>query len=103
MRADLQAHRPVRTVAAIPAIALIAGAALGIFLPPLDSLHVFVAGSCAVLLVAAACLLRASRWFALIVASAFAIGGMALGDAAWRDASRPPLRIVFEELSRDER
>ncbi|HYM24134.1 MAG TPA: ComEC/Rec2 family competence protein [Vicinamibacterales bacterium] len=93
----------MRTVAAIPAVALIAGAAFGVSLPSFDARLTFVAASCAVLLLAGACALRSSKWFPLIVAATFFDGGVVLGAVAWRAAWRPPLRAAFDGLARDER
>jgi len=103
VRAVLHAHRPVRTIAAVPAVALIAGSAVGISLPAFDLPAIPIAASCAVVFVIVAPLLRGARSFSAAVAAAFFSGGLALGGAAWRDASRPPLRAVFEDLAREER
>ena len=93
----------MRTVAAIPAIALIAGSAVGIALPAFDPLAIPIAASCAVVFVIIAWLLRRTRWFAPAAVATFLAGGIALGAAAWRDAWRPSLRVAFEELARGDR
>ena len=93
----------MRTIAAVPAIALIAGSAVGISLSRFPDPASSIAASCAVVFVIVASLLWRTRWFASAVAAAFLTSGLVLGAAAWRDAGRPPLRIAFEELARDQR
>jgi competence protein ComEC len=93
----------VRTAAAIPALALLAGSALGLILPD----HSPTAGCtalcvCAVVALWAWCASR-PQVFVWAVALAFASGGAVLSATAWQRAWRPPLRIVFEDLARAER
>jgi competence protein ComEC len=93
----------VRTVAAIPAFGLIAGAALGLSLPPLAPIPLIVAASCALVAVIAAWRTRSVRAFAFAAGETFFIGGILLGNVAWHDARHPTLRAAFEDLARDER
>jgi competence protein ComEC len=93
----------VRTIAAIPAIGLLSGAAVGISLPTLHPLLIFVAASCAVVGVILAWLLRSTHWFGSAVGATFFIGGLVLGTVAWHDAWRPSLRVAFDALARDAR
>jgi competence protein ComEC len=93
----------VRTVAAIPAVCLIAGAAGGFLLtdPP------FHAGV-ALLVADAAAALWAwrsanTRGLVTAVAVGFLIGGGLLSAAAWHDAWRPSLRVAFEQRARSGR
>jgi competence protein ComEC len=93
----------VRVVAAFPALGLLAGAALGLFLPDVPRL----AGYALLILCAA---LSAWAWWTLrpralaaAVACAFFCGGALLAADAWCKAWRPPLRAIFEDLARVER
>ena len=93
----------MRTVAAIPAISLLAGAAVGFLLPdiiqPLAS-TLLVGGAIGAL---CAWWISNSKVVALAVAAAFAGGGALLAADAWQEAWRPTLRVVFEEMARAER
>jgi competence protein ComEC len=90
----------VRTVAAIPAVGLLAGSALGLLAPDVPaSLGVAVLIACAF---AALCAWRRAHasMLAVCVAAGFFAGGDLLATDAWRVAWRPPLRVAFEELAR---
>jgi competence protein ComEC len=93
----------VRTIAAIPAGALLAGVAFGLCVPEPHFLlaYVLIASS-----VAGAMFGWALRHQVLLVASV-ALGffscGWLLSSVEWQRAWRPPLRIAFEHLARDER
>ncbi len=89
----------MRTVAAIPAYALVAGAAYGVTFADLHR------GAAAPSLVAA-CLIVLAGWrtrrswiIAAGVATTFFVGGAALGARAWQHAWRPPLRALFDEVA----
>ena len=90
------------TVAAIPALALLAGCAAGLLWPGLPGpLEV------AILVISAAGALLAWRrarpiLLAAAVAAAFVSGGALLAARAWQEAWRPSLRVVFEELAHSE-
>src|SRR2546427_8814228 len=93
----------MRVVAAIPAVGLLAGAAVGLLVSDLSR-----GGSYFFLIVCAALAWWAwrsarSRLLAAVVAIAFFLGGALLGADAWQRAWRPSLRIAFETLARDER
>ena len=93
----------MRNVAAIPAAALLSGAAAGLFVDPISRVAAtFFLLAC---VAAAAWCARRARAGALaaVVAVAFFAGGAVLAGDAWRRAWRPPLRAVFEALARDER
>ena len=86
----------MRTVAALPASALIAGAALGMFLP---EPHFRIGAG----LLVAAWIVVLGAWrsrrpllLASAVAATFFAGGSVLGAHAWQRAWRPPLRAAFE-------
>src|SRR5438093_1218379 len=90
----------MRAIAAIPASALLAGAAFGLFDPEphVFLTHVLIAAS-----VAAAALgfARRRRWLLAAAASlGFFTGGSLLSSVEWQRAWRPPLRVAFEELAR---
>jgi competence protein ComEC len=93
----------VRAVAAIPAIGLLAGSAVGLFAPQIP----FAAGIALLIASASIALLahRSARSLAVAgaVGSAFAVGGAMLSADAWHDAWRPSLRLEFEQLAQRER
>jgi competence protein ComEC len=93
----------VRAVAAIPAVGLLAGSALGLLLPDPSPISAAIV-LCAAAIVAAwaACAARPTLLGAAVCV-AFAAGGAALAANAWQRAWRPPLRLVFEDLARAER
>jgi competence protein ComEC len=93
----------VRTVAAIPAGALLAGSAWGLLFahPPVVVGHVLLAvgvGGAMFAWVA-----RRRFLFAPLAALGFFAGGGLLSSAEWQRAWRPSLRLTFEELARRER
>lgn len=93
----------MRAVAAIPAVGLLAGSAVGLLVPEIPfAFGIALLIACAAVAVFAH---RAAR--SLVVAgavgSAFAVGGAMLSADAWRDAWRPPLRLAFEQRARHER
>jgi competence protein ComEC len=93
----------MRSIAALPAVALLAGSALGLLAPDLDQPFVR-----ALLMACAPVALwawRAARPMALAsaVGVAFFVGGWLLAADAWREARRPTLRTAFEELAAAER
>ena len=88
------------TVAAIPALALLAGCAAGLLwsnLPAALEQSILVAAA-----IVALYAWRKSRptVLAAAVAVAFFSGGSLLAARAWQDAWRPSLRVAFEELTR---
>ena len=93
----------MRTIAAIPASALLAGAALGLLLssPPYVLAVTAIAASVVAALVA--CEWRRPVVLAGAVICGFLSGGTLLSSVAWQRAWRPPLRVVFERLARAER
>ena len=93
----------MRAVAAIPAVALLAGCALGLAVPTVSPVT-------AEILLTAAAIAGAWAWCAsrpealfIAVCVGFGGGGAALSASAWQSAWRPPLRLVFEERARAER
>ena len=93
-------------VAAVPAIGLLAGAAAGLLLPSALSLaaippFLLLIGCGAASLWA----VRAGRaWLlAAMVATGFFAGGALLAADAWQRAWRPPLRIAFADMAREQR
>jgi competence protein ComEC len=89
----------VRIVAAVPASALIAGAAVGLLVSDPPSLLLYIALASALVAATSAWRLQWSRRFLIAVASVFFLGGALLGIDAWARAWRPPLRIAFERLA----
>ena len=93
----------MRVIAAIPAAALLAGAALGLAAVDLPR-SLFL-----VLLVlsvgVSAWAQRSARHsvFAAAISLAFLAGGALLAADAWQRAWRPPLRVAFEALAREQR
>ena len=93
----------MRAVAAIPAIGLLAGSAVGFLFPEIVQrpAHALLIG-CGVVSVLAWRASR-SRVVAVAVGVAFAAGGALLAADAWQRAWRPTLRVAFEEFARAER
>ena len=93
----------MRAVAALPATGLVAGCAIGLFAFDVPSPLGFalLVGSAA----AAVWAWRSSNLLALAAAvwTGFFVGGVMLAGNAWREASRSPLRIAFEEIVRHRR
>jgi len=89
----------VRVVAAVPAIGLLAGCALGLFVPPAPAI---VAGAVLCLECVAATLAwrrRSDRLFIPLVAIGFASGGSVLSSRAFATALDSPLRAAFDRLA----
>jgi len=85
----------VRTIAAIPAAALLSGAAAGLFVPEVPRLLL-----CALLIGGGALAWRAwhvadARLLTIAVVSAFFAGGALLSADAWQRAWRPSLWTTF--------
>src|SRR3989441_1089350 len=97
----------MRAIAAIPAAALLAGAAFGLSRPePHDFLADLVAYVLISTSVAGAMFGWAWRHRSLLVTSVtlgFFTGGWLLSSVEWQRAWRPPLRVAFEEVARAER
>jgi competence protein ComEC len=91
-------------VAAVPAIGLLAGAAAGLLLPSLLSFPYLPALlPCAFLPCYFLWRTGRARLFTGAVIAAFFVGGSLLSADAWERAWRPPLRIAFEQLARQQR
>jgi competence protein ComEC len=98
-------------IAAVPAIGLLAGAAAGLLLPSLPFfpyLPAFLPYLPALLPFALlpcwwAWRTSRPRLFTGAVIAAFFAGGSLLSADAWQRAWRPPLRITFEQLARQQR
>jgi competence protein ComEC len=93
----------VRTIAAIPASALLAGVAFGLYVPEPRVLLAYILISSGV--AGAMFGWALSRRVLLVgsVALGFFSCGWLLSSVEWQRAWRPPLRIAFEQLARDER
>ena len=93
----------MRLIAAIPAAGLLAGAALGV--AAADFPHPPLLVLLLVALTAAAWAWRATHqsMLAAAVGLAFCCGGALLAADAWQRAWRPPLRVAFEVLAREQR
>jgi competence protein ComEC len=89
----------MRVVAAIPACALIAGAAVGLLFSEPHYLIAYVALSSAWAAVTLAWALRWTRIFTASIAALFFVGGALLGADAWLRAWHPPLRTAFEQIA----
>jgi competence protein ComEC len=93
----------VRSLAAVPALGLLAGSALGLLVP--DIPEVFPRALLVACVIAGVWAWRASRPSVLASAAglAFFFGASLLASASWREASRPTLRIAFDDLADAER
>jgi competence protein ComEC len=90
----------MRHVAGIPALGLLAGAALGLLISDPPSVFAYVLLSTSVAGAMFAWALRRPLWLAVSVALGFFAGGMLLAAVEWQRAWRPPLRLEFERLAR---
>ncbi len=93
----------MRVVAAIPAVAILAGSAIGILFPDLP-----VRASLLLLIVVWFGALHAWRrshavGVGVAVAVGFAVGGAMLAARTWQTRWRPTLRIAFEQMARRQR
>jgi competence protein ComEC len=93
----------MRVVAALPAVGLLTGAAVGLLLPSLPAIPTFAVLTCCGVLALWACRAERRRALAAFVVAGFFAGGALLSADAWQRAWRPPLRIVFEALAREQR
>jgi len=93
----------VRTVAAIPAVALLAGAGVGLLAPEPPYVLIYILLSTSVAGAMFAWALRRPLWLAVAVALGFFVGGLLLASVDWRRAWRPPLRLEFERLAGEAR
>jgi competence protein ComEC len=92
----------VRTAAAIPALGLLSGSALGLLAPGLSSFGGAVMCGCAVAALWAWCVSRPAV-LSGAVCLAFLGGAAMLASQASRRASDPPLRRLFHDLAQIER
>ena len=97
------APRCVRVVAAIPAVALVAGAAAGLLLTAPSPLVAHLLLSTGVTGALFAWVLRRPTWLAVSVALGFFAGAMLVASVEWLRAWRPPLRVACEGLAREAR
>ena len=93
----------MRTIAAIPTAALLAGAAFGLYLPESSPTLAFVLMSISVACAMFAWALERRRLLIVSVSIGFFTGGWLLSAVEWQRAWRPPLRVAFEQLARVER
>ncbi len=91
----------MRNVVAIPAVALIAGSAIGLGLPETSriGLTVTLVAACAT----AVAFRGRERWVAASAVIGFAAGGALLASDAWRKASTSTLRRAFDAAAAVER
>ena len=88
----------MRSVAAIPALGILTGAAAGLLFPDLGPIA-FVVLTAAVGCAVTAWWFRRVPVLAVSVGVSFAAGSALLAIDAWRDAWRPTLRVAFEEMT----
>jgi hypothetical protein len=93
----------VHTVAAIPALGLLAGCLVGFLLPEFIQPLASTLLNCGAAAALWAWRISSARAFATAMAVAFAAGGALLAADAWQKAWRPTLRVAFEEMAREER
>jgi competence protein ComEC len=89
----------VRRVAAIPALALLAGAAAGLILPdpPLRLWPIGVVLATAAGVAIWTCISSRSATLLIAAGVGFAAGGALLGARAWQQAWRPSLRLAIDQ------
>jgi competence protein ComEC len=92
----------VRVVTAIPAIGLVAGAAVGLAVTVPHALAYAVMGGA---WAGAALAFRGERisWLAACIVVGFAVGGALLASDAWQQARRSSLRVAFDEIAHEQR
>jgi len=93
----------VRCVAAIPAVSLLTGSALGLLLADPPTAVVLVALIVCVTVAVWSFVSERPRALVSCVVAAFVAGGVELSAVAWQRAWRPPLRVAFEGIARVER
>jgi len=93
----------MRSIAAIPAVGVLGGAACGLLVPDPPFLLTSILLSTSVAGAMFGWALRRPLPLAMAVALGFFAGGALLSAVDWQRAWRPPLRLVFEELARGER
>jgi competence protein ComEC len=93
----------VRVVAAIPASALVIGSAAGLIWPEVSRTVVLIVLAVSLFAAVHAFLGARTVVFLWALALAFAAGAWVMAAQAWHAAWRPPLRLLFESMSRDER
>jgi competence protein ComEC len=93
----------MRSIAAIPAVGLLGGAACGLLLSDPPFLLGYILLSTSVTGAMLGWALRRPVLLAVAVALGFFAGGALLSAVDWQRAWRPPLRLVFEALARAER
>ena len=93
----------MRSIAAIPAAALLAGAAFGLYVPEPHFLLLYLALSTSVAGAIGGWGLHDRVLLVASVSLGFLVGGSLLSSVGWQRAWRPPLRAVFERLAREER
>ncbi|MBS1820132.1 MAG: DNA internalization-related competence protein ComEC/Rec2 [Acidobacteria bacterium] len=99
----LQFVTTMQVVLAIPVAGLIVGAAAGLAWPDIPFAWLVAALCGWALLALHATRVGRATLLAACACGAFAVGGALLAAAAWQDAWRPPLRIIFESIARDTR
>jgi hypothetical protein len=90
----------VRVIAAIPAIALLAGAAAGLLLPDAPVVFACLVLASTLAFAVVGWMLQRPRLLSVSVAVGFFVGGGLLSSVESRRAERPTLRVAFEELAR---
>ena len=93
----------MRTVAAIPAVALLAGCAAGLLVPAVPSGVAYALMAIAMVGAVAAWHAGRPSWLVSCVVAGFAAGSALLASDAWRQARQSSLRLVFDELARAQR
>ena len=93
----------MRCVAAVPAVGLLAGAAVGLLLPSLPAIPTLFLLTCCGGISLWAWRVDAGRVLAVAVASGFFAGGALLAADAWQRGWHPSLRVAFEEAARSQR
>ena len=93
----------MRHIAAIPAVGILTGAAIGLLLSDPPCVLAYVLASTSLAGAIWAWMLRRSLWLALSVGLGFFAGGMLLSAVEYQRAWRPSLRVAFEHLATERR
>src|SRR5512144_2457299 len=96
-------HGGVRTIAALPSIALIAGCASGLLADDLPTFPAYVVLTSSVVVALSSLIADRTLLLSAAVVGGFFAGGALLSTDAWQKAWRPPLRLEFERIARQQR
>src|SRR6188768_4171493 len=93
----------MRVIAAVPAVGLLAGCALGLAVPDRSLIPPLTILALAASVAFAASAAARPHFVVIAVGVAFCAGGAAVSTLAWQRAWRSSLRVAFESIAREQR